>query len=140
MANQEKGYLKEAFLLWFALRHTTGSSWICGEDKLGMEPVSDPSYPLGDRISIPRMIIAQFDAINKTTVLKGLQKSVLCRLARTFTSMDPEHYFTVYLITFILLNEVAFASADRARHARANCIPVSSGPARLWFCFLSSFF
>lgn len=112
--------LGNTFILWFAIQHTTGSSYITGEDKLGMElETNDPTYPLQGKISIPRMIIAQFDNLNYTQVLEKYKEKVMKEL-RYFMTHSNTQWFVVYLVLFILMQQASSSAADRSRHARAN--------------------
>lgn len=115
-----------------------GSSHICGDDKLGMGPkVDDKTYPLWGRVSTPRMIIAQIDSINAVEVIPPLRKKVLSTLASLISANKTQHWFTIYVATFLLLHNVSTISADRRRHGRANGAMVwttrNSGLAPLFF-------
>lgn len=91
-----------------------------GEDKLDMElETNDPTYPLQGKISVPRMIIAQFDNLNYTRVLEKYKRRVMSEL-RYFMTHPNKQWFTVYLVLFILMQEASLTAADRSRHARAN--------------------
>ncbi|KAJ2903846.1 uncharacterized protein MKZ38_009229 [Zalerion maritima] len=121
MDDPEIKFLHDLFRLVFAMRHTVGSSWICGIDKLDMEPeAKDTTYPLYNKVSTPRMILAQFDSINALKVLQPLRSKLLARLEEWVSSNRPTYWFTIYLSYFILLHEVSLACEDRYRHAIAN--------------------
>ncbi|OIW29433.1 hypothetical protein CONLIGDRAFT_680282 [Coniochaeta ligniaria NRRL 30616] len=109
-------------LVW-SLRHTTGSVWLDGPDKLGMTPPEDDSYPLRNpktrekEVSLPRLIVAQFDSIQNQSILPDQLKRVLRDLENNLSS--PKHdWFTMYLAVFMLLHEISVASKDRYRWAR----------------------
>ncbi|RDA89981.1 hypothetical protein CP533_0854, partial [Ophiocordyceps camponoti-saundersi (nom. inval.)] len=120
-SNPEKRLLHNLFVLWFAIRHTTGSAFICGDNKLGMRPeLKDDTYPLFGKVSVPRMIVAQFDSINHTKLLTKYGKWVLQDLEAFFFRNQQRWWWTIYLTVFILLHEASFVSADRYRHARNN--------------------
>lgn len=109
-------------LLTVITGHTTGSAWISGEDTLGMKPeTEDETYPMLGKVSLPRMIIAQFDGINCTYLLAKYRKKVLQSLEKLMRQGGGKHWFAVYITLFILLREASWISADRFRHARANC-------------------
>ncbi|PNP47939.1 hypothetical protein TGAMA5MH_00991 [Trichoderma gamsii] len=117
---KERDFLKVLFHFWFAMRHSTGSSWICGEDTLEMKPeMRDESYPLFGKVSVPRMILAQFDSIN-THLLHKYGKKVLSELEGFMSRGSTTMWYTVYLCLFILLREASWLSEDRYRHARNN--------------------
>ncbi|KAL7957910.1 hypothetical protein V8C34DRAFT_305291 [Trichoderma compactum] len=118
---RELNLLGNLFILWFAMRHSTGSSWIQGKEMLGMKPETrDETYPLFKRVSVPRMILAQFDSINYTRVLTKHGKYVLSELEALMSRNQPEYFFLVYVCLFVLLREASWTSADRYRHARNN--------------------
>ncbi|KAL7921290.1 hypothetical protein ACQKWADRAFT_296053 [Trichoderma austrokoningii] len=120
---KERDFLKVLFHFWFALRHSTGSSWICGDDCLEMKPETrDESYPLFGRVSVPRMILAQFDSIN-THLLHKYGKKVLSELEGFMSRGSTTMWYTVYLCLYILLREASWLSEDRYRHARSNYGP-----------------
>lgn len=101
--------------------HSTGSSWIQGKELLGMKPeIRDETYPLFKRVSVPRMILAQFDSINYTRILTKYGKFVLTELESLMSRNQPEYFFLVYVCLFVLLREASSTSADRYRHARNN--------------------
>ena len=92
-----------------------------------MEPeIEDTSYPLFDKVSTPRMIIAQFDSINGLKQLAPLRRELLTRLEGWVSSTKPKYWFTIYLTCFILLHEVSQGCEDRYRHARANSAEVGN--------------
>ncbi|KFA69180.1 hypothetical protein S40285_00095 [Stachybotrys chlorohalonatus IBT 40285] len=118
---KEKQLIQDFFTLWFAMRHTTGSSWICGEETLGMEPhTREKSYPLYGKISLPRMILAQFDSITHTRLLDVYGKKVLKELEDLIQKNSKRHVFIIYLVCFIMLREATWISQDRCRHAKEN--------------------
>lgn len=80
--------------------------------------MSDPSYPLHGRVSLPRMILAQFDSITYTRVLAIHGKKVLRELEALITQNQRRLWFTIYVTLFILLSEASWISKDRYRHAR----------------------
>lgn len=81
----------------------------------------DETYPLFGKVSLPRMIVAQFDSINHTRVLVKYGRLVLHGLEGYIFRNQGRWWWTIYLCVFILLREASFISADRYRHARNNC-------------------
>lgn len=121
--NEEKEFkfLGHMIILWFAMRHSTGSSWLLGQELLGMKPETrDDTYPLFGKVSVPRMILAQFDSINHTRLLSKYGKLVLNELESIMSRNQPQHFFLVYACMFMLLREASWISEDRYRHARNN--------------------
>jgi hypothetical protein len=92
-----------------------------GEDTLGMElDEPRPNHPLDGRVSVPRMVVAQFDSIRHERIYKELAPKVL-RLFQSFLgSGNLEAWFTVYLAAFLLLHQAACTSHDRRRYVKQN--------------------
>ncbi|VUC35072.1 unnamed protein product [Clonostachys rosea] len=120
VSNREKRLLGNLFILCFAIRQTTGSAYICGEDTLDMAPeTDDPSYPLQGKVSLPRMLLAQFDSINHTKLLVPFRTKVLRELEYLIVQNKKCYWFTIYVCLFILLREASWITEDRSRHAKA---------------------
>ncbi|PNP85220.1 hypothetical protein FNYG_01449 [Fusarium nygamai] len=109
------------FILWCAIQHTVGSLYIEGNETLGMLPeTEDKSYPLYGKVSVPRMVVAQFDALNYNEILERYKEKLLRDIDWLFSQDKNRWWFTLYLVVFILLREASRMTADRYRHARAN--------------------
>ncbi|EHA57713.1 hypothetical protein MGG_05459 [Pyricularia oryzae 70-15] len=119
----ERRFLSRLFKVWFAMRLSTGSAYLSGHDKLDMEPELRPGYPLGDRISLPRMVTAQIDSILTTKIIQDETTKLKRELSDLFKSNNPQYWFTLYVATFILLHEISVATQDRGRYARQNQLP-----------------
>ncbi|KAK3906363.1 hypothetical protein C8A05DRAFT_40787 [Staphylotrichum tortipilum] len=118
----QKEFLQKMIRLWFGIRHGLGKAWITsGGEALGTSPGAGPNHPLQGRMSVPRMIVAQFDSIRCERVYKTLAPEVLRGLDTFLTSCNKEAWFTVFLVTFLLLHQVAVISFDRWRYTRENC-------------------
>ncbi|KAM5356615.1 hypothetical protein ACJ41O_003261 [Fusarium nematophilum] len=121
---KEAKILGNLFVLWCAIRtpeHTTGSFYIAGEETLGMRPeTEDPSYPLLGKVSVPRMVVAQFDSLNYVWVLERYKERLMADMEWLLSQNNPRWWFIIYLVLFILLREASYMTADRYRHARAN--------------------
>ncbi|KAI9155058.1 hypothetical protein HJFPF1_07623 [Paramyrothecium foliicola] len=113
--------LANLFLLWFSMRHTTGSAYIVGKETLGMEPYwNDDGYPLRGKVSLPRIIVAQFDSINHNLFLQRYSKEVLKDLEFFMNQKSEDSWWVIYLTLFILMHEASWITQDRYRHARQN--------------------
>ncbi|KAF4986102.1 hypothetical protein FGRMN_10986 [Fusarium graminum] len=118
---KEVEILGNLFILWCAIQHTVGSLHIEGSETLGMLPeTADETYPLYGKVSVPRMIVAQFDNLNYNGVLERYKEKLLKDIDWLFNQDKSRWWFTIYLIIFILLREASRMTADRYRHARAN--------------------
>lgn len=101
--------------------HTAGSAHICGKETLNMKPeLKDETYPLFGKVSVPRMILAQFDSINHRKLLQRYGQKVLRDLEVFIFRNQSVLWWPIYLTVFILLHEASKMSADRYRHARNN--------------------
>ncbi|KAI5917058.1 hypothetical protein F4810DRAFT_94259 [Camillea tinctor] len=117
-------FLKLYFQLWLATRYTIGSAYIDSDDKLDMTSDPHPDYPYKGKVSVPRMVSAQFDSFGYSYVLAPLRKQVLEGLWKMIASKNQNHFFTIYLTVFMMLHEVSVVSRDRrrrAQHHRKNC-------------------
>ncbi|KAI1817232.1 hypothetical protein GGS20DRAFT_582741 [Poronia punctata] len=104
------------FRLWFASRFTLGSAYVTdGHENL--EGGEHASF-YGGKPFLSRMITAQFDSIGYKHVLVKLKRAVLDELWVAMQKRCPDTFFTVYLIVFMMLHEVAVACQDRRRRAR----------------------
>ncbi|AEO63172.1 uncharacterized protein THITE_2108074 [Thermothielavioides terrestris NRRL 8126] len=86
-----------------------------------MSPEDGNNLPLPGRLSVPRMIVAQFDSIRHVHIYKRLAPEVFRVFHNFLTSCNRHAWFTVFLATFLLLHHVACASQDRYRYAKQNC-------------------
>ncbi|KAL2268902.1 hypothetical protein VTJ83DRAFT_3748 [Remersonia thermophila] len=116
----QKEFLQKLVHLWFAIRHGSGSAWIAGEERLGIEPGSGDGHPLVGQVSVPRLVVAQFDSIRCERFYKPYAQDVLRRLEALLPSHHKESWFTVFLATFLLLHLTSNTSADRYRHSQQN--------------------
>ncbi|KAI3325264.1 hypothetical protein HD806DRAFT_553350 [Xylariaceae sp. AK1471] len=109
------------FRLWFASPNlqrgfTLGSAYVAkGHENL--EGTSHAPLCRGKQF-VSRMITAQFDSIGYKHVLVKLKRAVLDELWLMMQKRCPETFFTVYLIVFMMLHEIAIACQDRRRRAK----------------------
>ncbi len=97
-----------------------GSAWLLGGENLGLSSGHGPNHPLADRVSVPRMVVAQFDSIRYVRLYSKLAPEALRSLEIFLSSSNKDAWFTVFLSTFLLLHLVAGASQDRYRYAQQN--------------------
>lgn len=103
--------------------NTLGSAWLLGEpgteETLWMPFDMREGYPFPGRISAPRLVCQQFDAINYNTMLVPWRNNLLTRLWKLMQGKkDPKNFYTIYLAVFVILHGVSYASKDRYWHAR----------------------
>ncbi|KAJ2970781.1 hypothetical protein NUW58_g9594 [Xylaria curta] len=121
VAENEKELLKKALQLWMAVRMTTKSTVIVGEETLGMTPdIMDETSPLQGKIPIPPVMGAQIELVLIHQIQSSLRREMLENL-QTITQANKQHtWFTTYLITFILLHNVALLCQHDAGYARKH--------------------
>ncbi|TLS21838.1 uncharacterized protein PpBr36_09320 [Pyricularia pennisetigena] len=92
--------------LWFGIRNTVGSSWLCGSETLGMEPIHEEGYPLQCKISTPRQVVQTVGCL-LDHVTRPLQAQFLQSLQAILCG-DGDHstFHTLFLVVFVLLHEL----------------------------------
>ncbi|KAH0431030.1 tetratricopeptide repeat domain containing protein [Colletotrichum camelliae] len=110
--NKERQVLKDFFKLRMALHHCMSPSWVYDESTgshkcLGVYRVKDEKHPLLHRIPTPRMIVAQLYAIVSTKFVDTLTEKVLHNLEQLYSRAKFQPFFTVYVVTLLLLHEVS---------------------------------
>ncbi|TLD22257.1 hypothetical protein PspLS_08035 [Pyricularia sp. CBS 133598] len=77
-------FLEQYSHLWFGIRNTVGSSWLCGSETLGMLPIHEEGYPLEGKISTPRQVVQTVGCLldhvrfSLPTYVVGLHESAHC--------------------------------------------------------------
>jgi hypothetical protein len=135
---EERTLIHTLLQLWFAIRQTTRSEFIVGEETLGMTPeLKDRSYPLFGKVPIPPVMGLQLNIMLTLNVLLPLKQSILDQLQRIIFSNRPKSWFTIYLCTFILLHNCALITAWCYDYARKHGLKVDrscshESPALTW--------
>lgn len=80
------------------------------------------------------MITAQFDSIGYKHVLVKLKRAVLDELWVMMQKRCHDTFFTVYLIVFMMLHEIAIACQDRRRRAKEQGFTV--GLTDSFWCYV----
>lgn len=117
--------LVNAFRLWVACRNTSNPHQICGEDKLGVDIVTDSASPWYAYQPMPPIIIAQQECIVYTKLLRPLSRAVLGRLQALVLANKKKYWLTIYLTTFILLHSCSMITRRDAEYARQISLQVS---------------
>ncbi|TRX96542.1 hypothetical protein FHL15_002444 [Xylaria flabelliformis] len=120
-SENEKELLKKALQLWMAVRMTTKSTVIVGEETLGMSPdIMDETSPLQGKIPLPPVMGAQIELVLIHQIQSNLRREMLENL-QSITQANKQHtWFTTYLITFILLHNVALLCQHDTGYARKH--------------------
>lgn len=122
---QERTLMANIFRLFFAIRTTTRSEIIVGEDTLDLAPeTKDRSYPNFGKVPIPPVMTQQYEIMLTLTVLQPLRKRVLTDLQKIILANNPRSWFTIYLCIFILLHNCALITDNQYKYARTHGLKV----------------
>ncbi|KAI5861841.1 hypothetical protein GGS23DRAFT_134284 [Durotheca rogersii] len=120
---KESALLKKALQLWMAIRLTTKSTIIVGEETLGMRrDIMDETSPLRGCIPLPPVMGAQIELVLIHQIQSSLRREMLENLQSMTQANKHQTWFTTYLITFILLHNVALLCQHDAGYARKHGI------------------
>ncbi|KAI5466070.1 hypothetical protein BGZ63DRAFT_347684 [Mariannaea sp. PMI_226] len=95
-------------MLWISCRLTTRSSYIVGQETLGMKPdILDQTNPNHGRIPLPPVMGAQLDLVLIHHIQTRLRRELLDRLQKVVQKNKQSTWLVTYLVTFILLHNTA---------------------------------
>lgn len=121
-----KNLLRDIFRLWMAIRLSTKSFFIVGEDTLGMPgDILDVTNPNKGQIPMPPVLGAQLDLILIHHIEDKLRRRVLEELERMVMKKQLNTWISTYVVTFILLHNTTLITAHDAAYARKHGIKVS---------------
>ncbi|ROW18129.1 hypothetical protein VPNG_00090 [Cytospora leucostoma] len=106
----ERGLIRKTLELWAAVRLTTKSFEIIGEETLGESRAKGP-------VPIPPVMGAQIDNILLNQTLPKLRRETLESLQTMTQAKKQRTWLTTYLVTFILLHNVALITAHDEGYA-----------------------
>lgn len=114
------------FRLWTAVRLSTTSDFIVGEEKLGMsDNILDTTNPNHGKIPVPPVLGAQLDLVMIHHIQTRLRRELLDKLQKMVLKNKQSTWFVTYLVTFMLLHNAALITAHDAAYARKHGIRVS---------------
>ena len=116
-SDDERTLLTSALRLWCAVRKTSHPEWICGEETLGTPRVDDPSSLWFNNLPIPPVMVAQYEMIAYSKLLRPLSKSVLDQLQSLIIANKRKHWLTIYLTLFMLLHSCAMVTRRDKEYA-----------------------
>ncbi|ROT40074.1 hypothetical protein SODALDRAFT_273925 [Sodiomyces alkalinus F11] len=117
----ERELLRKALELWMAIRLTTRSTVIVGEETLGMDRnIMDKTSPQHGKIPLPPVMGAQIDMILITHIQSRLRREMLDMLQKMTQATKQKTWLTTYLVTFILLHNIALITDHDARYAKKH--------------------
>ncbi|KAI1341513.1 hypothetical protein F5Y15DRAFT_358607 [Xylariaceae sp. FL0016] len=118
---KERELLKKALQLWMAVRLTTKSTIIVGQETLGMPPdIMDDTSPLHGSIPLPPVMGAQIELVLIHQIQSTLRREMLENLQAMTQANKHQTWFTTYLITFILLHNVSLLCQHDAAYAQKH--------------------
>ncbi|KAI1329626.1 hypothetical protein F5Y16DRAFT_91178 [Xylariaceae sp. FL0255] len=118
---KEKEALKKALQLWMAVRMTTRSTVIVGEETLGMRhDIMDETSSLQGKIPLPPVMGAQIELVLIHQIQSTLRREILEHLQSMTQANKQQTWFVTYLITFILLHNVALLCHHDAGYAKKH--------------------
>ncbi|KIN08741.1 hypothetical protein OIDMADRAFT_107879, partial [Oidiodendron maius Zn] len=116
---EEKTLLRHALYMWVAARMSSTTEWLCGDDLLDMEPVTDAASPYYKHTPIPPVMSAQFQIIAISKILRPLKEGLVNLLTRMSSAADTrKNWFALYLTYFILLHSCALVTRRDREYAR----------------------
>lgn len=124
---KESALLRKALQLWMAIRLTTKSTIIIGDETLGMSHDIMDDSPLRGCIPLPPVMGAQIELILIHQIQASLRREMLENLQTMTQANKNQTWFTTYLVTFILLHNVALLCQHDAGYARKHGIKVCNG-------------
>lgn len=123
----ERDLLTNTLDLWMSVRLTTKSFEIIGNETLGMNrsDFDDDSNPLKGKIPLPPVMGAQIDSILIHQVQPQLRRNTLEELQKMTQEKKQKTWLITYLVTFILLHNIALITRHDAEYARKHGMKVS---------------
>lgn len=124
-AKEEKELLRKALELWMAIRLTTRSTVIVGDETLGMgRDIMDETSPQHGKIPLPPVMGAQIDMVLITHIQTRLRREMLDMLQKMTQATKQKTWLTTYLVTFIFLHNIALITDHDARYAKKHGMKV----------------
>lgn len=126
--DKEKELLNNTLNLWMSVRLTTKSFEIVGTETLGMPHtlIDDRANPLYGRIPLPPVMGAQIDSVLIHQIQPGLRRKTLEDLQKMTQGKKQKTWLTTYIVTFILLHNMALITRHDAEYARKHGLKVRS--------------
>ena len=116
--------VQKALELWVTNRMIERTWRLCGDDTLGLEPVSDKTSSWVDTVPVTPLMDQQLDQIVIQWLLKPMRKSILTNLKRLIEKAK-ENWFEIYLTIFVLLHNSEVQLAHARQFAQRYGMSVS---------------
>lgn len=125
LPEDERALLVLTLRLWMAVRLTTRSAFIVGDETLGMRrDIMDETSPNHGCVPLPPVMGAQLDMILIHHIQAKIRREMLDKLQKMTQSNKQKTWLTTYLVTFILLHNIALITEHDAGYARKHGIKV----------------
>lgn len=116
--SEEFGLLNWTLRLWVAIRLSTTSHFIVGKETLHMPAnILDESSPDHGKIPLPPVMGAQLDMILIHHIQNKLRHELLDNLQKVMLRNKPSSWLVTYLVSFILLHNIALITKHDAGYA-----------------------
>ncbi|KAK4240835.1 hypothetical protein C8A03DRAFT_12829, partial [Achaetomium macrosporum] len=118
----ERSLLVATLDLWMSVRLTTKSFEIVGDDTLDMprDIIKDQDNPLHGKIPLPPVMGAQIDSVIIHQIQPRLRRKALEELQKMTQEKKQKTWLTTYLVTFILLHNIALITKHDADYAKKH--------------------
>ena len=122
----DRKLIKSTLELWMSVRLTTKSFMIVSDDTLGMpqDLIQDEENPLHNKIPLPPVMGAQIDSVLIHQIQPRLRRSTLEDLQKMTQDKKQKTWLTTYLVTFILLHNIALITKHDADYAKKHGMKV----------------
>ncbi len=122
----ERRLIVSTLNLWMSIRLTTKSFEIVGDETLDMprDLIQDPSNPLSGKIPLPPVMGAQIDSVLIHQIQTRLRRRTLDELQKMTQEKKQRTWLTTYLVTFILLHNIALITKHDAEYAQKHGMKV----------------
>ncbi|KAK4153399.1 hypothetical protein C8A00DRAFT_33883 [Chaetomidium leptoderma] len=124
-SQSEKSLLISTLDLWMSVRLTTKSFEIVGDDTLGMarDIINDQDNPQHGKIPLPPVMGAQIDSVIIHQIQPRLRRKALEELQKMTQEKKQKTWLTTYLVTFVLLHNIALITKHDADYAKKHGLP-----------------
>lgn len=126
LSQKERDLLRQALRLWVAIRLTTASTTIVGHETLGIAEMPRDSPQHGKR-PVPPVMGAQIDTILRINIQAKWRRDMLEMLQKMTQENKQSTWMTTYLVTFILLHNVALITEHDHNYAVKHSLKVCNG-------------
>ena len=110
-SRSQNSFIQRALNLWVATRLIERPWRICGSETLGVQLDDTKETPFAGTIPVPPVMDSQFDQIVIKRILNPLREQVLKILDQKISSYKREEWLEIFLVVFLLLNNIEIATA-----------------------------